>query len=223
MSVVEFIKNQNQKIQKRIQAELSERIEPQIRDFSERLSKKIFDTKNSQWLSKIALMYEGKPSQFEGVSDAVRELYGKLSVRLGEEVGVGEWFTVDQERIDRFAKVTEDEQWIHVDPERAKKESPFRTTVSHGFLTLSLIPKLTESVEHNNSYSDEARMVVNLGLNRVRFPHPAKSGSQIRAKMTLKKLVCLKKSIEIVNEITVEVKSSSRLVCVAETVMRVYI
>lgn len=223
MSVVEFIKNQNQKIQKIIQAELSERIEPQIRDFSERLSKKIFDTKNSQWLSKIALMYEGKPSQFEGVSDAVRELYGKLSVRLGEEVGVGEWFTVDQERIDRFAKVTEDEQWIHVDPERAKKESPFRTTVSHGFLTLSLIPKLTESVEHNNSYSDEARMVVNLGLNRVRFPHPAKSGSQIRAKMTLKKLVCLKKSIEIVNEITVEVKSSSRLVCVAETVMRVYI
>ncbi len=223
MSVVEFIKDQNQKIQKRIQVELIERIEPQIRDFSEILSKKIIDTKNSPWLSKIALIYEGQPSQFEGVSDAVRELYEKLNARLGEDVGVGEWFTVDQDRIDRFAKVTEDEQWIHVDPERAKKESPFRTTVSHGFLTLSLIPKLTESVEQNNSFSEDVRMVVNLGLNRVRFPHPAKSGSQIRAKMTLKKLVCLKKSIEIVNEITVEVRNSSRLVCVAETVMRVYV
>lgn len=223
MSVVEFIKDKNQKIQKRIQDELIERIEPQIRDFSEILSKKIVDSKSSQWFLNFSKMNSGEPTFPENVSDSVLELYEKLNGLIGEEVGVGDWFTVDQDRIDRFASVTEDEQWIHIDQERAKKESPFRTTVSHGFLTLSLIPKLTESVEKNSCFSADARMVVNLGLNRVRFPHPAKSGSEIRAKMTLKSLVCMKKSIEIVNEISVEVKNCSRKVCIAETVVRVYV
>lgn len=223
MSVVEFIKDKNLKFQKRIQNQILERVEPQIRDFSEILSKKIVDAKNSPWFSIISKDNVRVAPLPECVSDSVLELYEKLSARIGEEIGVGDWFTVDQDRIDRFASVTEDEQWIHVDPERAKKESPFRTTVSHGFLTLSLIPKLTESVEKSICFSDGARMVINRGLNRVRFPHPAKSGSQIRAKMTLKNVICMKKSIEIINEITVEVKNSSRQVCVAETVVRVYV
>ena len=103
-----------------------------------------------------------------------------LQQRVGEELAVGDWLTVDQVTIDKFAEATGDHQWIHVDKERAAK-GPFGTTVAHGYLTLSLLPKLAESALQ----VDDVRMGVNYGLNRVRFPAPVPSGSHIRARLKL--------------------------------------
>ena len=99
-----------------------------------------------------------------------------LENRVGQEIAVSPWVDMPQERIDLFAKATEDFQWIHVDPAKAK-QSPFGSTIAHGFLTLSLLPRLAESA----ITIDDVRMSVNYGLNRVRFPAPVLSGSRLRA------------------------------------------
>lgn len=101
---------------------------------------------------------------------------------VGHELGVSEWITVDQESINEFAACTGDHQWIHVDPERAERESPFGTTIAHGFLTLSLLSKL--QFEVGISPPDVAQMI-NFGLDRVRFISPVKSGSRIRDRVVL--------------------------------------
>ena len=106
----------------------------------------------------------------------------KLELQLDQETFVGEWFTVEQECINQFAEVTGDQQWIHTDPIRAAKESPFKSTIAHGFLTLALLPKLTDAVDDSNNPFPEAKMIVNYGLNQVRFPFPVKAGARIRAR-----------------------------------------
>ena len=100
---------------------------------------------------------------------------------IGQELGVGRWKQIDQQRIDAFADVTEDHQWIHVDTDRAKAESPYGATVAHGFLTLSLIPKLSKDTYR----VDNAKMGVNYGLNKVRFLAPVTAGSRIRVRSEL--------------------------------------
>ena len=105
-----------------------------------------------------------------------------LESRVGEEVGVSPWVEMTQERIDLFAKATEDFQWIHVDPARAKS-SPFGGTIAHGFLTLSMLPKLSESTFE---FSDR-KMGVNYGLNKVRFTAPVPAGAKIRGRFVLAK------------------------------------
>lgn len=106
----------------------------------------------------------------------------RLKSLIGHELGLSDWFTVTQERIDAFAAATEDRQWIHVDPERAS-QSPLRGTVAHGFLLLSLIPFFNL---RNEVFSGRFRMAVNYGLNRVRFPHPVRAGSRVRNRAVLK-------------------------------------
>jgi acyl dehydratase len=106
----------------------------------------------------------------------------QLASRVGEEVGVSPWIEVSQERIDTFAKAIEDFQWIHVDPARAK-DSPFGGTIAHGFLTLSLLSRLSE---RTFSFSDR-KMGVNYGLNRVRFTAPVPAGARGRAPVTMGK------------------------------------
>jgi acyl dehydratase len=108
----------------------------------------------------------------------------KLKAMLGREVGVSDWFPVTQERIDAFAAVTEDRQWIHVDPERAAR-SPLGGTVAHGFLLLSLVPYFNLS---NEVFAGRFRVAVNYGLDRVRFPHPVRAGSRVRNRAVLKKI-----------------------------------
>lgn len=115
-------------------------------------------------------------------------VYNELSEKIGQVIHVGDWIHVDQERINQFGLVTEDMQWIHTDPERAAVESPFKTTIAHGFLTLALLPKLTDSVNPENNLFPTAKMVVNIGLNQVRFPYPVKSGNNLRASSTLTKV-----------------------------------
>ncbi|MDT5134334.1 MAG: hypothetical protein QOE41_3645, partial [Mycobacterium sp.] len=100
---------------------------------------------------------------------------------VGQQLGVSEWKEIDQHRIDTFADVTEDHQWIHVDVQRAKVESPYGATIAHGFLTLSLIPGLSK---HNYQVRN-AKMGINYGLNRVRFLAPVTAGSRIRVRSEL--------------------------------------
>ncbi|HVQ04216.1 MAG TPA: MaoC family dehydratase [Burkholderiaceae bacterium] len=141
-----------------------------------------------------------------------------LKARVGEELAVGEWLTVDQAMIDKFADATGDHQWIHIDRERAA-EGPFGTTIAHGFLTLSLLPKLAESALK----VDDVRMGVNYGLNRVRFPAPVPSGSRIRARLKLLSYDPLDGGAQLVMEVTMERDGSDKPVCVAETVSRRYL
>jgi len=141
-----------------------------------------------------------------------------LQQRVGEELAVGDWVTVDQATIDRFADVTGDHQWIHVDVERAKK-GPFGTTVAHGYLTLSLLPRLAESAIK----IDDVRMGVNYGLNRVRFPAPVPAGSRIRARLKLLSYESIDGGAQLVMEVTMQREGGDKPVCVAETVSRRYL
>ena len=102
----------------------------------------------------------------------------ELQANVGKNVGESQWRTVDQQRIDGFAELTEDPQWIHTDPERAAKESPFGATIAHGFLTLSLMTKLCSE---NGVYPEGIVMGVNYGLDKVRFLNPVRAGKRVRA------------------------------------------
>ncbi|HDY7880847.1 MaoC family dehydratase [Vibrio vulnificus] len=149
-------------------------------------------------------------------------VYNELSEKIGQVIHVGDWIHVDQERINQFGLVTEDMQWIHTDPERAAVESPFKTTIAHGFLTLALLPKLTDSVNPENNLFPTAKMVVNIGLNQVRFPYPVKSGNNLRASSTLTKATPIKKGLEIEREIKVEIEGVRRPAAVVVSVIQLH-
>ena len=137
---------------------------------------------------------------------------------VGREVGVSDWFAVSQERITQFAETIEDRQWIHVDRERAKRESPFRTTIAHGFLTMSLLGHLMNQVIEVRG----TRMTVSYGTNRVRFPAAVRAGSRIRARVTLNSVRDVADSVEAVFLFTVECEGSEKPCCIAEWVLRFY-
>jgi acyl dehydratase len=141
----------------------------------------------------------------------------ELESRVGQEIAQSPWVEIAQDRIDLFAKATEDYQWIHVDPERAKA-SPFRTTIAHGFLTLSMLPKLIESTFE---FSDR-KMGVNYGLNKVRFTAPVPAGAKIRGRFTLSKYEKLEGGVQTTWNVTLEREGSDKPVMVAETISRHY-
>jgi acyl dehydratase len=143
--------------------------------------------------------------------DELREL-------IGRRMGPGEWREVTQEDIDTFAQLTGDDQWIHVDVERAKRESPFGTTVAHGNLTLSLIDGLRSDVIQSTGY----KLGVNYGFNKVRFPAPVPAGSRIRAWLEVVEVEEVGQGWwQVVSRITVEVEGSEKPACVADSVGRV--
>lgn len=137
----------------------------------------------------------------------------------GREIGVTDWFPVTQDRIRQFAEATEDRQWIHIDRERAERESPYGTTIAHGFLTLSLVSFLLKEALQIES---GLRMAVNYGLNRVRFPSPVRVDSKLRARFTILTVKELPGALEAVFGITVETAESDKPCCVAEWVVRYY-
>ncbi len=151
-----------------------------------------------------------------------QKLYAELKEQIGEVIHVGDWLNVSQDRINQFGAVTEDMQWIHTDPDRAAAESPFKTTIAHGFLTLALLPKLTDSVDEDNSLFPTAKLVVNLGLNQVRFPYPVKAGNNVRAVSTLSKVTPIKKGLEIEREIKVEIEGIRRPGAVVVSVIQLH-
>ena len=138
-----------------------------------------------------------------------------LQPLVGQELGVSEWVSVEQKRIDQFADATGDHQWIHIDPVRAAA-GPFKTTVAHGFLTLSLLPEMSASAFEVR----DTRMGVNYGLNRVRFPAPVPSGSRLRGRFKLLSYEPIEGGAQLVVEVTMEREGSPKPVCVAESVAR---
>jgi len=138
---------------------------------------------------------------------------------VGREIGLTDWFTVTQDRIQQFAEATEDHQWIHLDCERAQRESPFGGTIAHGFLTLSLLSHLMKQAIQIRS---GVRMGVNYGLNRVRFPAPVPAGSKIRARVTLQSLKEIPGAVEAVFAVAMEGENPAKPCCVADWVVRYY-
>jgi acyl dehydratase len=139
----------------------------------------------------------------------------ELESRVGEELAVSPWLEIAQDRIDQFAKATEDFQWIHLDAERAK-QSPFGGTIAHGFLTLSMLPKLTELA----FTLTDRKMSVNYGLNKVRFTSPVPSGSKIRARFTLAKLENIEGGVQTQWNVVIERDGGDKPVMIAETISR---
>lgn len=142
-----------------------------------------------------------------------------LATRVGEQLAVSDWLPITQERVNRFAEVTGDLQWIHIDEARARRESPYGTTIAHGYLTLSLLPGLSQGcIEVRGT-----RMAVNYGLNRVRFMAPVRVGDRIRAGFTLQACEALPGGgAQVVWQATVDVEGSDKPACVAEMVSRRY-
>ncbi|MGF6549791.1 MaoC family dehydratase [Paraburkholderia youngii] len=144
-------------------------------------------------------------------ADALRAL-------VGAEPLVSEWLSVDQDRVNRFAEATGDHQWIHIDPERAKRESPFGGPIAHGFLTLSLIPALL-----GKTLRIEQRMGVNYGFNRVRFMSPVLVGSSLRGKFAVESVTDVDNNgVQVAWNVTLERQGGERPVCVAEFITRHY-
>jgi acyl dehydratase len=154
--------------------------------------------------------------------NATERLLEELRPKFGTEIGVGDWLTVDQARIDAFAEATGDTQWIHVDPQRAERESPYGTTVAHGFLTLALLPFLTggNSPIYLRRHFPGMRLRVNYGLNRLRLPMPVKCGDRIRARTLLQGATLLDTGLEVVYRFTVELEGEAKPALVAEQVFR---
>jgi acyl dehydratase len=142
-----------------------------------------------------------------------------LKSLAGREIGMTDWLVLTQERIQQFAEATEDRQWIHLDRERAERESPYHTTIAHGFLTLSLLSFLMKQAIQIKS---GIRMAVNYGLNRVRFPSPVRADSKIRGRFSLAAVKELPEGIEAIFSVTVESEGADKPCCVAEWIVRYY-
>lgn len=142
----------------------------------------------------------------------------QLKELIGQEVAVSGWTEITQERVNQFAEATGDLQWIHIDVERSKKESPFGGPVAHGFLTLSLLPKLMADAVS----MPDVKMGVNYGLNKVRFPAPVPVGSRLRAHMTLQTVEDIPGGAQVTWLVSIEREGSDKPVCVAESISRRY-
>jgi acyl dehydratase len=144
--------------------------------------------------------------------------FATLQQRLGQEIAVSDWFEISQDRITQFAETTEDRQWIHVDAARAAAESPYRTTIAHGFLTLSMVSALLR----NAIRLPQQRMGINYGLNRVRFMGPVPSGSRIRGRFVPSEMKEIEGGYQVVWTITIEREGSEKPSCIAEWVIRYF-
>ncbi len=151
-----------------------------------------------------------KATRFAGIADA--------KSRIGQEIGLSDWMSIEQSRVDAFAEVTGDHQWIHVDVERAKRESPFGGPIAHGYLTVSLLAKFAgECIA-----VDGVKLAVNYGLNRVRFAAPVKVGSRVRARFVLAAVEDIPGGSQMLWQATVEIEGGEKPACVAEMVTRWY-
>lgn len=149
-------------------------------------------------------------TRFTGIDDA--------KAYLGKQVGISDWMLIDQERVNAFAQVTGDSQWIHVDVERAKRESPFGGPVAHGYLTLSLLARFA----YECISVEGIKLAVNYGLNRVRFASPVKVGSRVRASFVLAQVDDIQGGAQLVWQALIEIEGGEKPACAAEMVTRWY-
>lgn len=148
----------------------------------------------------------------------VLENLDALPAWIGREVACSDWLAVDQARIQGFADASGDQQWIHTDPERAQRESPYKSTIAHGYLTLSLLPHLLESCLR----IDGVGMAINYGLDRVRFPAPLLVGQRVRARLALERLESVAGGMQAHWSATVELEHGDKPACVAQMLVRYY-
>ena len=154
-------------------------------------------------------------------SSHLEQALNKLIEKMGQPVSKSHWFEVTQVLINQYADVSRDHQWIHVDPERARKESPYGDSIAHGNLTLALIGHLPEIEGYEMPVLEGKKLGINYGFNRIRFPAPVPAGSFIRSEGLLLSAEIKGGMIETVTEITVEVRGSEKPACVAEKVGRI--
>ena len=140
--------------------------------------------------------------------------FEEIEAVAGEEIGVTDWVEITQERVDKFAEATDDFQWIHVDQEKAKA-GPFGGTIAHGYLTLSLIPYLSNKVF--GVETDGAKL--NYGLNKVRFPNPVPVGARVRAVVTVGEITEIPAGRQLTMKYVIEIEDQDKPACVAETVV----
>jgi acyl dehydratase len=150
-------------------------------------------------------------------------LVERLREQVGREVHVSDWLEMTQDRVGTFAAATSDQQWIHVDATRAARESPWRGTIAHGYLTLSLYPFLRGLVAEDRPIYPGVRNVINYGLNKVRFPAAVKVGARIRARCTLLAVEDVQGGVQTTEQYTVEIDGEAKPGCVAEAIMRLYL
>jgi acyl dehydratase len=151
-----------------------------------------------------------------------QQVLERLQSQVGQEIHCSDWVEVTQERIDAFAAATGDHQWIHVDPERAARESPWKATIAHGYLTLSLYPMLRGLVAAQRPVFPGVRQVINYGLDKLRFPNAVVVGSRVRARCVLLKLEPVAGGLQVSEQYTVEIDGQPKPACVAEAIMRMY-
>jgi len=141
-----------------------------------------------------------------------------LMALVGTEVGVSDWLTIDQDRINKFAEATGDYQWIHVDVVRAAKEIPGGKTIAHGFLTLSLVPMLTKGI----LVIEGVKTGINYGSDRVRFTQMVPVGSRVRARQKLKSVTPKSGGLQLIDEVTIEIEGETRPALIAELIRLLY-
>jgi acyl dehydratase len=153
---------------------------------------------------------------------STQQVLEELRSRIGQETHVSDWLEITQDRIDAFADATGDHQWIHVDPARAQRESPWGTTIAHGYLTLSLFPMLRGLVTPDRPVLPGVKQVVNYGLDRLRFPNAVCVGSRVRARCKLLGAEEVPGGLQVAEQFTAEIEGQSKPACVAEAIMRLY-
>lgn len=226
MKVVDILKHQRETFTKS-HSEFMDRMSPSIKEYLSEIVGKTNVHQLFPWINDFnhpAVNEEVENPSYDPalMKPEAKALYEELLNSLNQEIHVGDWVSIDQSRIDAFGSVTEDGQWIHTDPVRAELESPFKTTIAHGFLTLALLPRLTDSVDPDKAQFPTAKVTVNVGLNKVRFPYPVRVGSIVRARSSLISVEPIAKGLELVREIKVEIEGVRRPACVAESVIRLY-
>jgi acyl dehydratase len=149
-------------------------------------------------------------------------LLEELQSHVGREVHVSDWLTITQQRVNAFADATSDHQWIHVDPARAAAESPWGTTIAHGYLTLSLYPAMRGLVASEPVYPG-VRQVINYGLEKLRFPNAVKVGKRIRLRCVLERVEEVRGGVQTTELATFEIDGESKPACVAQAIMRLYV
>ncbi len=155
-------------------------------------------------------------------STAAAQALQSLQARVGQVIHTSDWFEVTQQRIDAFAAATGDHQWIHVDAARAARESPWKSTIAHGYLTLSLYPLLRGLVDSATPMFPGVTSVINYGLDKLRFPNAVKAGRRVRARCVLLRAEEVAGGLQIAEQYTVEIEGEPKPACVAEAIMRAY-
>ena len=147
----------------------------------------------------------------------VFKTFDEVSEAAGQELGTSDWLTIEQDRVNAFADATGDHQWIHVDPERAR-DTPFGGTIAHGYYTLSLASRFIEDLLR----VDGVAMMINYGLNKVRFPAPLPVGARVRMRLRLTAVDDVEGGAQLTSELTFERDGGEKPVCVAESLSRAY-